>query len=101
MDVEVVEGDVCEPGSLLKAFNGAEVVYHLAADISLMKNEWPLLESVNIIGARKVVEACLRCGVRRLIHFSSIHAMTQEPMSILLDESRPLLEFQGCPPYDF
>jgi len=100
LDTEVVEGDVCDLESLVNAFDGAEVVYHLAADISLLKDQWPLLESVNIMGTRNVVEACLRCGVRRLVHFSSIHAMTQEPMGIPVDESRPLVESQHCPPYD-
>jgi len=83
LDVDVVAGDVRNRDSLLDAFAGAEVVYHLAADISLLQSEWPLLEAVNIIGARNVVEACLHCRVRRLIHFSSIHAMMQGPMDIL------------------
>lgn len=101
LDVEVIEGDICHPESLFDAFDGAEVVYHLATYISLLKDEWPLLESVNIIGTRNVVKACLRCGVRRLVHFSSIHTMTQEPMGIPVDESRPLVESRHCPPpYD-
>lgn len=58
LDVEVIEGDICDPESLLDAFDGAEVVYHLAANISLLKNEWSL-ESVNVIGTRNVVKACL------------------------------------------
>jgi dihydroflavonol-4-reductase len=100
MDVEVIEGDIRELESLMNAFEGADVVYHLAAHISIFKDEWPLLESVNIIGTQNVVEACLRCGVRRLIHFSSIHTMTQALMDIPLDESRPLVESQHYPPYD-
>lgn len=100
LDVEVIEGDICDPESLLDAFDGADVVYHLAADISLLKDQWPLLESVNVIGTQNVVKACLRCGVRRLVHFSSIHAMTQEPIDIPVDESRPLVESQHYPPYD-
>ena len=99
-NIETIEGDICDLESLCSAFNGAEVVYHLAADISLFMNGWPLLEAVNVIGTRNVVEACLRCGVRRLVHFSSIHALAQEPMSIPVDESRPLVESQNYPPYD-
>lgn len=100
LDIEVIEGDICDLESLFDAFTGAEVVYHLAAHISLLKDKWPLLESVNVIGTRNVVEACLYCGVRRLVHFSSIHTMTQEPMGIPVDESRPLVESRHCPPYD-
>jgi len=100
LDTEVVCGDVCDLSSLCNAFDGAEVVYHLAANISLSMSEWPLLELVNVIGTRNVVEACLRCGVRRLVHFSSIHALTQKPKDIPIDESRSLVDSQHCPPYD-
>jgi dihydroflavonol-4-reductase len=85
LDVEVAKGNICDPESLVDAFDGAEVVYHLAARISIFKDEWPLLESVNVIGTRNVVEACLRCRVRRLVHFSTIYTMN---------------ESQHYPPYD-
>jgi dihydroflavonol-4-reductase len=76
------------------------VVYHLAAIISLLKSEWPLVEKVNVIGTRNVVEACRRSGVKRLVHFSSIHAMVQEPFDKPVDESRPLVSGRQNPPYD-
>ena len=100
LDTEIVRGDVRDLESLCRAFQGAEVVYHLAASISLSMDDWPRLEAVNVIGTRNVVEACLRCGVRRLVHFSSIHALVQEPMGTPVDESRPLAESRRCPPYD-
>jgi dihydroflavonol-4-reductase len=100
LDVEVVKGDIRNLESLVNAFEGAQVVYHLAAHISILKDEWPLLESVNVIGTRNVVEACLRCGVRRLVHFSTIHTMTQALKGTPVDESRLLVESQHYPPYD-
>ena len=100
LDVEVIEGDIRNLESLMRAFAGAEVVYHLAARISIFKEEWPLLESVNVIGTRNVVEACLRCRVRRLVHFSSIHAVTGTSVDIPADEASPLVESRHYPPYD-
>jgi dihydroflavonol-4-reductase len=102
LDVEIVEGDVRDPASLRRAFERAETVYHVAAYISLSMRDWPLLESVNVLGTRNVVEACLHCGVRRLIHFSSIHALVQEPLDVPVDESRSLVEIESrhYPPYD-
>jgi len=97
---EVITGDVRDIDSLCRAFEGADVVYHLAACISLSMNDWPLLESVNITGTRNVIEACRRTGVRRLIYFSSIHALEQEPLSVPVDERRPLVVSQKYPPYD-
>ena len=100
LEAEVVQGDVLSPESLVDAFDDAEVVYHLATDISLLPDQQPLSESVNILGTRNVVEACLHCGVHRLIHFSSVHAMTRKPMGIPVDESRSLVESRRCLPYD-
>ena len=100
LEVEIASGDVCYPASLCQAFDGADVVYHLAARISLSMGDWPVVERVNVTGTRNVVEACLKCGVRRLVHFSSIHAFNQEPLDIPVDESRPFVESRRCPPYD-
>ena len=100
LDFEIASGDVCDPASLRQAFDGADVVYHLAARISLSMGDWPVVEMVNVTGTRNVAEACLNCGVRRLVHFSSIHAFNQEPLDITLDESRQFVESRRCPPYD-
>jgi dihydroflavonol-4-reductase len=100
LTVERFVGDVADLDSLCRAFRGADVVYHLAARISLSMDDWPVLEAVNVAGTRNVVEACWRTGVRRLVHFSSIHALVQEPLSIPVDESRPLVASRRCPPYD-
>jgi dihydroflavonol-4-reductase len=99
LDIEVVSGDIRDPESLLKAFKGAEVVYHLAARISISGDPWSLLEAVNVIGTRNVVEACLRCGVRRLVHFGSIHTLT-DTTDIPVDESSALVASGRYPPYD-
>jgi dihydroflavonol-4-reductase len=100
LDAELVYGDVGDLDSLCTAFRGAEVVYHLAASISLSMRDWDSLEAVNVVGTRNVVEACLRTNVRRLVHFSSIHAMVQEPFSVPVDEMRPLAISKHYPPYD-
>jgi dihydroflavonol-4-reductase len=100
LDVQIVPGDVCHPDSLRQAFKGADVVYHLAARISLNMNDYPVLEPINVTGVRNVVQACLDCGVRRLVHFSSVHAFVQESIGKPIDESCPLVEPRNCPPYD-
>jgi dihydroflavonol-4-reductase len=100
LDTEIVRGDVRDIESLCQAFRGAEMVYHLAGCISLSMKDWPRLESINVTGTRNVVEACIRAGVKRLVHFSSIHALQPEPLSVPVDESRPLSDSPDFPPYD-
>jgi len=100
LGVEIVEGDISDLESLTHAFAGADVVYHLAGVISLLKNEWPLVEKINVQGTRNVIEACRQNNVKRLVHFSSIHALQQEPLNIPVDESRPLVDGKRHSPYD-
>lgn len=100
LDIEIATGDICDLDSLFKAFEGAEVVYHLAALISISKDSWSRLEAVNVTGTRNVIEACLRCGVRRLVHFSSIHTLTDTASDVPVDELSSLVESRRYPPYD-
>lgn len=100
LEVDIVKGNTCDFDSLLKAFEGVDVVYHLAGHISLRMDEREKCQLVNVAGTKNVVEACLRNGVNRLIHFSSIHALEQKPLDSPVDETRPLVTSGGAPPYD-
>ncbi len=100
LNIETVTGDVCEPESLVQAFNRVETVYHLAANISLMMNDWPLVKKVNIEGTQNVIDACVKCKVKRLIYFSSIHAIEAAPDDTIINETCSLAESKDCPPYD-
>ncbi len=100
LDLERVDGDVLDERSLALAFRGAEVVYHLAGFISIVRSQRGRLEAVNVGGTRNVVRACLAQGVRRLVHFSSIHAFSQFPRDVPLDESRGPADAARAPAYD-
>jgi len=100
LDIEIVCADVRNPDEIRAALDGAEVVYHLAGIISLQPDDWPRVEAVNVRGVENVVEACLAHGVRRLVHFSSFHALVQEPLSLPLDETSPLITTPDAPPYN-
>ncbi|MCS6912817.1 MAG: NAD-dependent epimerase/dehydratase family protein [Myxococcales bacterium] len=88
LPLEQVRGDVLDPESLRRAFVGAEVVYHLAAHIGLLPTQERIMRAVHVDGTRHVVEACRAVGVRRLVHVSSVHALSQQPLSEPLDEER-------------
>jgi dihydroflavonol-4-reductase len=47
-----------------------------------------LVEDVNVRGPAVVAEAALHAGVRRMVHFASVHAFQQAPLDEPLDESR-------------
>ena len=100
VDVERVSGDILNKESLGQAFTGVDVVFHLAARISIVNRDRRQVEAVNIVGTQNVVDACMAAGVKRLVHTSSFHAHRQEPLDEVLNESRPLLCSGNFPPYD-
>lgn len=89
LQLEMVKGDVRQIDSLIQAFRGGDVVYHLAGAISILPGKNELLHQVNVVGTRNVVEACLKTDVRRLIYTSSIHAVKEPPHGTVIDETLP------------
>jgi dihydroflavonol-4-reductase len=100
LPVERVEADVLKPDSLRHAFDKAEVVYHLAAVLPETGLKRSRLCQVNVEGVRNAAEACLACGVRRMVHFSSVHALSHRPVSVPVDETRPRASGRDVPEYD-
>lgn len=100
LDVEVIAGNVLDAAALDAAFAGAELVYHLAARISLVDREQAVTQAVNVQGTANVVEACLANRVKRLVHFSSIHALSTRPFDAPVEETRALSDEEPVPHYD-
>ncbi len=100
LPVEMVEGDVFDRDSIERLVAGAGAVFHLAARISIVGAEGGLVERTNTEGPHNVVEACLRQGVGRLVHFSSIHAFESASRDQVIDETRPLALGKGHMAYD-
>ena len=97
---EFVDGELGDAASLARAFAGCERVFHLAARISIVPGDEAEVHAVNVTGTRNVVDACLTANVKRLIHFSSIHALSPEPHDVAIDETRALTTSPRMPPYD-
>lgn len=83
---EKVFGDVTDPASLEKALEGADVVYHLAGLIDINVGNDDMVWKVNFEGTKNVVEACKKCGVRRLVYASSVDAYEPLPDNQLMKE---------------
>ena len=97
---EIIEGDITNRRTLDDLVHGVDVVIHLAARISISDREKELLFKVNDQGTRNVVDACLDHGVKRLVHFSTIHAYNPYPLDEVLDETRELVSSSYGSDYD-
>jgi dihydroflavonol-4-reductase len=100
LDVERVTGDVLDPGTLPAAMDGVEILFHLAALISIVGSQRGRVEAINVQGVRNVAEAALAAGVRRMVHVSSIHAFDLSVMGGAVDESWPRATEPTRPAYD-
>jgi dihydroflavonol-4-reductase len=87
LEVDKVEGDVRDPDSLRRAFQGADLVFHCAGVISILPGQNQQLYQVNVLGTRNVVNMCLETRVKRLVYTSSIHALSEPASGIVFDES--------------
>lgn len=63
-------GDVTDPGSLVEACRGTEVVIHLVAVIREKGSR--TFAGINVEGTRNVVRAAQEAGCRRFIHMSAL-----------------------------
>ncbi len=100
LDIEWFRADIQNRESLVAAFTGATTVFHLAAMISTDSRQADAMWRVNVAGTRSVVAAALVCGVKRVVHFSSIHAFNQHPLDKPLDETRAKAEGPQHDAYD-
>lgn len=94
-----VDGDVLDLSSMRKALEGAEVVYHLVALITLAHKD-DIAWRVNTEGVRVVAEAAREVGVRRMVHTSSIHAFNQYSCGGRIDERTARSIDPNLPVYD-
>ncbi len=100
LDVEFITADVLNPASLRPALDGADVVFHLAAVISVIGDPTGRVRAVNVGGVRNVAETTFEFGVRRLVHCSSVHAYDLETTATLIDETSSRATRPTLPAYD-
>jgi dihydroflavonol-4-reductase len=87
LPVERVEGDLLDEGpALAEAVRGCRYVFHCAAITDLWADP-KIVWKVNLDGTRKVIEACVREKVGRLIFTGSASSFQSGPLENPGDES--------------
>ena len=88
--IEKVRGDLMDLASLCAFVEDTDIVFHAAGVISIRRQGIKDVFEINVNGTRNILTASKRASVKRVIHFSSIHALCQDPLDKILDETRPL-----------
>jgi nucleoside-diphosphate-sugar epimerase len=69
-DVEMIRADVRDAESCARACDGIDLVVHAVAQVPLAKDQ-RLFQSVTVVGARVLLDACARARVRKVVVISS------------------------------
>ena len=90
--LRVIDGDIRDVHVVADAVSGADVVYHLAAQATVMgaATNIDYTFSTNVDGTYNVLKAAAEAGVRRCV-FASSREVYGEPVGLPVDESHPLL----------
>jgi dihydroflavonol-4-reductase len=87
LDVELAYGDVLDRGSVRRAMQGVQRVFHVAGLTSLRTSADKVF-AVNVGGTRIVLEGALRAGVARAVHTSSVAAVGPAARGSTADEDQ-------------
>lgn len=89
LPLEMVQGDILNPDDVAGLLEGCTVVIHSAAIITIDGDPDGWVWRTNTEGTRNVLHAAIERRVKRVIHLSSVHAVTELPHSMPYDELRP------------
>lgn len=91
LGVDVRQGDMCAEGVVQAAAEGCEVIFHVAARPGSW-GSWDSFYQPNVVGTRRVLEACDHHGIGKLVYTSSPSVVHGEEDIEGADESLPYPE---------
>lgn len=76
LDCEIVQADITDKASLIKAMQGVKILYAVGAAFKLWaKDPKKEIYDVNLQGTKNMIEAAAQAGVQRIVYVSSIAAL--------------------------
>ena len=85
--IEWVEGNILDIIFLEELLENIDTVYNCAGLVSFSPKEIEKLYKINVEGTANVVNACLNCGIKKLVHVSSVASIGRMPNSAVIDET--------------
>ncbi|MBS0409817.1 MAG: NAD-dependent epimerase/dehydratase family protein [Proteobacteria bacterium] len=98
-DCQVVLGDMTDAGSLERAMDGVDHLFHVAADYRLWAPDPSEIIRANVAGTEAVMRAALAAGVKRIVYTSSVATLRAGDADTVVDETAPLGEGEAIGAY--
>ncbi len=88
INAELIRGDILNKDHLRKLLQDCNIVIHCAAIISIHGDLTGIVFETNTKGAALVLESTVEMGLKKIIHISSTHAVSELPHNIPFNETR-------------
>ncbi len=85
-NIEWIKGDIFDVILLEEILTGVDQVYHCAAKVSFNPKNRKELYKTNVEGTANIVNACINCGVKKLLHVSSVAALGKMKTNTTINE---------------
>jgi len=95
LPVEIVFADITNPAEVDGIVAGCDVVLHVAGDTSFWRKRFELQRRINVNGSVNVADACLKHGVQRMIHTSTLDVLGHDPSRRLITEETGHFNFDN------
>ena len=90
LDIDLVEGDLTDAGSLQRAVRGCSHLFHVAADYRLWIPDPERMYKTNVDGSRDLLRAAADAGVNRMVYTSSVATLGINRDRSPADETTPV-----------
>jgi len=90
LPVEIVVGDLTDPGSLGLAAEGCRYVFHVAADYRIWAPDPAAMRRANVDGTIAMLKAAQSAGAERIVYCSSVAALGHAANDRPADETTPV-----------
>lgn len=91
LPLTIVKGDILEASSVKTLLTGCDAVIHTAGLIELGYSFNKRMHETNVTGTKNLLEVAKELGVKKIVHFSSVHVFEQKPHDKPVDENRPFV----------
>lgn len=94
LPIKIIYGNITDPKDIDNAVKGCDVVFNVAGDTSFWKRKFAVQRLVNVEAPTFIAEACLKHGVKRLVHTSTVDVFGCNPTGVA-DEKWSDYNFAG------
>ncbi|MCX8069422.1 MAG: NAD-dependent epimerase/dehydratase family protein, partial [Thermodesulfovibrionales bacterium] len=91
--LNIINGEINSPMSYVKALHSVEIVFHCAAYIGFQKRDFDIAYKINVDGTKALLEACLKAGVKKVVHLSACAVLgySHSPHILIDEDANPVI----------